>query len=747
MCISADELRAQVDSLRRKANDKILVLEDAGRLHTLIADTSGFVGQSGKTFESENREISNLEGLIFGFIRHLYGATLLEYLDVFRQFLLAPEQYPSDHKNKFFYPVFEIYVRNPTIGGPYAKRETSETYELLPHGYVTEPGMYEATITCPRLYKRYLQRHIRMLLKNHAPVVRVRPSVVPIPIHFAVGAYELGECGRAIDLPVEKMDVSVVNRIPLHFDVPKLANIEDIAKTRRTETFKIPSLEFINDVFFRGDVKIASIVEEAIRIKSSKVQNANDTSDNHIIGAILNRQIAMKREGNNVYDVNQLSLFAADRVDYSLGRIGHYTKTHPADFQNFTIFTNYQMYVEEFLRHSFSHIIVRAILRDGALCDLREVLNKLNTEGLSVTERQLLALNEEDVQLSVPLDKRDGRNRDGSNPFGHRLTVSWLAESGILREFKLLPAHRAPDAKLVPGNSALDACFRLCIRSVIPEGHDLARGGWLKGSELGETEWVLTEIIQRAIARFIGTRMATGITGSKFPQMPAYHLIRDGCAGISMVNIGVGPSNAKTMTDHLAVLRPHVWLMLGHCAGVRATQQLGHYVLADGYFRADGVLDRQCERELPIPSIGEIHEELIRAFNAITGQVYPKETMSPLIRTGSVATVMDRNWELTYPDPKLPLESGKIIGLDMESATVACNGFRYSVPYAAFLCVSDRPLHGDLKLEGMADRFYRDAVKGHFRIAIRAMEKLCAAYSSDGIRTRKLRQRQQPPFQ
>jgi AMP nucleosidase len=39
-------------------------------------------------------------------------------------------------------------------------------------------------------------------------------------------------------------------------------------------------------------------------------------------------------------------------------------------------------------------------------------------------------------------------------------------------------------------------------------------------------------------------------------QMPAYHLERRGTAGVTLVNIGVGPSNAKNITDHLAVLRP-----------------------------------------------------------------------------------------------------------------------------------------------------------------------------------------------
>src|SRR5699024_11848119 len=36
-------------------------------------------------------------------------------------------------------------------------------------------------------------------------------------------------------------------------------------------------------------------------------------------------------------------------------------------------------------------------------------------------------------------------------------------------------------------------------------------------------------------------------------QMPAWHLITADGQGITLVNIGVGPSNAKTICDHLAV--------------------------------------------------------------------------------------------------------------------------------------------------------------------------------------------------
>jgi AMP nucleosidase len=45
-----------------------------------------------------------------------------------------------------------------------------------------------------------------------------------------------------------------------------------------------------------------------------------------------------------------LALFTAPRVDYSLHRLRHYTGTDPEHFQNFVLFTNYQFYIDEFVR-------------------------------------------------------------------------------------------------------------------------------------------------------------------------------------------------------------------------------------------------------------------------------------------------------------------------------------------------------------------------------------------------------------
>ena len=209
----------------------------------------------------------------------------------------------------------------------------------------------------------------------------------------------------------------------------------------------------------------------------------------------------------------------------------------------------------------------------------------------------------------------------------------------------------------------------------------------------------------------------------KTPQMPTYHLKREDGSGITLVNIGVGPSNAKTATDHIAVLRPHAWLMVGHCAGLRNSQALGDFVLAHAYLREDNVLDNDLPPWVPIPALAEIQIALEQAVARVT-ELEGYE-LKRIMRTGTVATHDDRNWELREQHgPVQHLSQSRAIALDMESATIAANGYRFRVPYGTLLCVSDKPLHGELKLPGMASDFYKTQVARHLMIGIRAMEHI-----------------------
>ncbi len=323
---------------------------------------------------------------------------------------------------------------------------------------------------------------------------------------------------------------------------------------------------------------------------------------------------------NGLADTNpdgsgHLAPFTAQRIDYSLARLTHYTATNPIHFQNHVLFTNYQFYVAEFESYA------RAMLADPS--------------------------------------------------------------SGYT--------------------------------SFVSTGDHV----------LTDPDGAIPEI-------------------TKTPQMPTYHLTRADGSGITLVNIGVGPSNAKTATDHIAVLRPHAWLMVGHCAGLRNSQSLGDFVLAHAYLREDHVLDDDLPVWVPIPALAEIQialEEAVADVTKLEGY-----DLKRIMRTGTVATIDNRNWELRdQSGPVQRLSQSRAVALDMESATIAANGFRFRVPYGTLLCVSDKPLHGELKLPGMASDFYKTQVARHLLIGIGAMERL-REMPLERLHSRKLRSFEETAF-
>jgi AMP nucleosidase len=225
-------------------------------------------------------------------------------------------------------------------------------------------------------------------------------------------------------------------------------------------------------------------------------------------------------------------------------------------------------------------------------------------------------------------------------------------------------------------------------------------------------------------------------------QMPAYNLMAEGRAGVTLVNIGVGPSNAKTICDHLAVLRPEAWLMIGHCGGLRGSQTIGDYVLAHAYLRDDHVLDEVLPPEIPIPPIAEVQVALNQAAEQVTGET--GDILKRRLRTGTVITTDDRNWELRYTSSALRFNQSRAVAIDMESATIAAQGYRFRVPYGTLLCVSDKPLHGEIKLPGQANAFYERAIGQHLQIGVASLDLLREAGAR--LHSRKLRSFDEPPF-
>jgi len=216
-------------------------------------------------------------------------------------------------------------------------------------------------------------------------------------------------------------------------------------------------------------------------------------------------------------------------------------------------------------------------------------------------------------------------------------------------------------------------------------------------------------------------------------QMPAWHHVLPGRTGVTMVNIGVGPSNAKTMTDHLAVLRPDLVLMIGHCAGLRNHQEVGDLVLATGYLRDDRVLDDVLPLSVPVVSNHTLNTLLL-------GEVTARRLRS---RMGTVYTTANRNWEFHLALTEDRLRLSRALAVDMESATVAANGFRYRIPTATLLAVSDKPLHSQPKLSADAQNFYQASRRQHVAIAISMVDKVRRLYP-DGLPAADLRSADEP---
>jgi len=443
--------------------------------------------------------------------------------------------------------------------------------------------------------------YVAITVSRQDPVdTRLSFGFVPEPGRYAAtltrpdmfGDYYKTQLGLLISNHNVPVEVGVSDcPIPIHFAFSDGVHVEGSLEAERVgllrQAFDLPKLEGIDDSIANGTYPFTSAQERP------------------------------------------LALFTAPRVDYSLHRLRHYTGCDAEHFQNFVIFTNYQFYIDEFLRNGY------------------ELMEKSVRSALGGSDDRYLK----------------------------------LVEPGGYTTF----------------NANIDA------------------------------------------------RPPQGVRMERLPQMPAYHLVGRNRNGITLINIGVGPSNARTISDHVAVLRPHAWIMLGHCAGLRDAQKLGDYVLAHGYVREDHVLDDELPLWVPVPNLAEVQRALEGAVASITG--LEGYNLKSVMRTGTVVTTGNRNWEISgYEKLFERFNQSRAIALDMESSVIAANGFRYRVPYGTLLCVSDRPLHGELKLQGMANQFYRQQVDQHLHIGIKTMELLCAT-GFETLHSRKLRSFYETAFQ
>jgi AMP nucleosidase len=194
---------------------------------------------------------------------------------------------------------------------------------------------------------------------------------------------------------------------------------------------------------------------------------------------------------------------------------------------------------------------------------------------------------------------------------------------------------------------------------------------------------------------------------------------------ITIINFGMGSSNAATIMDLLGAIEPSAMLFLGKCGGLKKKNEIGDLILPIAAIRGDGTSNDYFPPEVPA----------LPAFNL-------QKAVSTTIRdhhqdywTGTVYTTNRRVWE--YDEEfKEHLRKIRCMAIDMETATLFIVGFANSIPSGALLLVSDQPMIPDgIKTEEIDRQVTRDHVESHLRIGIESLNQLI----NDGLTVKHLR--------
>lgn len=185
-------------------------------------------------------------------------------------------------------------------------------------------------------------------------------------------------------------------------------------------------------------------------------------------------------------------------------------------------------------------------------------------------------------------------------------------------------------------------------------------------------------------------------------------------AGLTIINYGIGSSNAATIMDLLTAVRPKGVLFLGKCGGLKKSTEIGHFILPIAAIRGEGTSDDYFPPEVPALPSFKLHKfvsDKILAHNVD-------------YRTGVIYTTNRRVWEHDEAFHK-KLHDLTCIGIDMETATLFIVGHANAIAHGALLLVSDVPLTPDgVKTEESDKKVTENWVDLHLQIGIEAMTDL-----------------------
>lgn len=232
---------------------------------------------------------------------------------------------------------------------------------------------------------------------------------------------------------------------------------------------------------------------------------------------------------------------------------------------------------------------------------------------------------------------------------------------------------------------------------------------WIKrytGTEADEFgEWILLTNFQNYVEKF-AKRFDVSVKGIGGPMTSATNH-----ENLSIINFGIGSSNAATIMDLLSGVQPKGVLFLGKCGGLKKSAELGHYILPIAAIRGEGTSDDYFPKEVPAMPSFKLHKYVSHLL-VNHGLEY---------RTGVIYTTNRRVWE--YDESfKQYLRRIRAIGIDMETATLFIVGFANGIDRGALLMVSDTPMTPEgVKTEESDKEVTRKYLDLHLSIGIEAM--------------------------
>lgn len=232
-------------------------------------------------------------------------------------------------------------------------------------------------------------------------------------------------------------------------------------------------------------------------------------------------------------------------------------------------------------------------------------------------------------------------------------------------------------------------------------------------------DYVLLTNFRYYVNRF-AERFGCDVKGEGRPMQAATN-----SAGLTIVNFGIGSSNAATVMDLLIARHPEGVLFLGKCGGLKEATEIGHFILPIAAIRGEGTSNDYFAPEVPALPSFKLHKFVSEKILA-QGFEY---------RTGVVYTTNRRLWEhdLEFLDR---LRQMTAIAIDMETATIFITGHYNEISRGALLLVSDLPttpegikteesdlvvtqkftdVHLDIGIEAMTDIGHKGEQIRHFR--------------------------------